>query len=486
MAIIEGGLPLNETGFVFSGNNVINAKRIMFPMFWDTTIKYNVQIYDAREIGNNCFRDYNFLNSVNIDSNIVLIDDHAFENCYNLQTINIPKNIQYIGWRAFHDCDKLELNLKSSLFYCPAEIEDSFLVKKIIIRNKEYKDLDYDKLAEIRVSELIALAEFICKMYKTNYSHTLDEDLISISLSLFLFVDDQKNFKEELRKNYDARPIWKDKFINILYKYLRKKKKISYFELDINSKTKIEQYITDFYNIKEDKKKNVVIKENPLQNMTANEVYQRLENISIKNFNLDGASSILEFGSDLDYYFGYAANIISEIISMQNNDDKKTNELLLSLESTIDIDTYNSIYNYVILKEESILKQINEIDNVNKILKCYICKVNICRNKLLEIKIDNESLRQILSGKISSLNTTLLAATNQVYLINNWLTINSNMKNKLNELKNTTLPLLIMNINKQNSDDEIIIIKEKIDKLISKLFYEELDKETRKIKKKKI
>ena len=104
----------------------------------------------------------------------------------------------------------------------------------------------------------------------------------------------------------------------------------------------------------------------------------------------------------------------------------------------------------------------------------------------MEIKIDDESLGQILSGKISSLNTTLLAATNQIYLINNWLTINSNMKSKLNKLKNTNLPLLIMNINNQNSDDEIINIKEKIYKLISKLFYEELEKEISKIKKKKI
>lgn len=59
------------------------------------------------EIGQGAFADCEELKSVEINSNIDLINDRAFENCYNLQDFNC-KHITNLGNEVFANCEELK------------------------------------------------------------------------------------------------------------------------------------------------------------------------------------------------------------------------------------------------------------------------------------------------------------------------------------------------------------------------------------------
>lgn len=215
-------------------------------------------------------------------------------------------------------------------------------------------------------------------------------------------------------------------------------------------------------------------------NMTPDEIYQKLEKEEINTFKLNTPSSILEFGSNLESYFEYACGIFLELISLQNTDDEKTIKLKNQFEDIYNIETYNVAYNYFKLKEESILIQIKKIEELTKILTFYVNKTNYYKNKLLEINIEDENLNRVVNDRINSFDNAILVANNQIATISNWLIINGKMKNKLNELKNTAMPLLMITFHSKESTCEVVDLKQKIDILLNDLFYSKMINEEQK------
>ena len=77
-------------------------------------VKYNGKNPDViipscvTAIGEEAFRDNNFLKSVIITGNVTAIGDRAFENCYYLEKITISKGVTIIGRSAFENCYNLE------------------------------------------------------------------------------------------------------------------------------------------------------------------------------------------------------------------------------------------------------------------------------------------------------------------------------------------------------------------------------------------
>lgn len=75
-----------------------------------TEIKIPKEIYGVKvvEVGNNAFKDANFLQQIYIPDSISKIGDQAFYQAKSLKSITIPGNVQTVGKQAFYRCMSLE------------------------------------------------------------------------------------------------------------------------------------------------------------------------------------------------------------------------------------------------------------------------------------------------------------------------------------------------------------------------------------------
>ncbi|MGI6671550.1 MAG: leucine-rich repeat domain-containing protein [Christensenellales bacterium] len=71
------------------------------------TIPAEVEGYPVTELKDGCFKDNDFIKTVNLPDGLKVIGDAAFENACGLETISIPGSVRYIGDEAFAGCTQL-------------------------------------------------------------------------------------------------------------------------------------------------------------------------------------------------------------------------------------------------------------------------------------------------------------------------------------------------------------------------------------------
>ena len=59
------------------------------------------------EIGEKCFKEKIFIQSISIPDGVKSIGDSAFEQCIDLEHVQIPDTVQTIGKYAFYGCKHL-------------------------------------------------------------------------------------------------------------------------------------------------------------------------------------------------------------------------------------------------------------------------------------------------------------------------------------------------------------------------------------------
>ena len=102
-------------------------------------VTYSGVSYTVNEIGNQCFLDAEFLESVSLPSTLLTIGTNAFEGCVLLNTVTIPNSVNYIGARAFANCSKLSkvtlgnnlTSIESGVFFHCANLKDITLPNSV-------------------------------------------------------------------------------------------------------------------------------------------------------------------------------------------------------------------------------------------------------------------------------------------------------------------------------------------------------------------
>lgn len=103
----ESGLPINieNNCIVYKtyDNNIIELK--------------NSDVFAGAVIVSNTYSDTDGFGTILFDSEVEVIEDDAFKNCYNLISMVIPNSVKIIGGNAFYDCDELtSITIPNSVF----------------------------------------------------------------------------------------------------------------------------------------------------------------------------------------------------------------------------------------------------------------------------------------------------------------------------------------------------------------------------------
>ena len=99
---VEGGIAITS----YSGNNpIVNIPR-------------EIDGKKVLEIGDNAFRDKNFIAEVIFPQGISAVGNYAFCRCTGLTVINLPEGIREVGAHAFYNCRNIEeITLPDSLVF---------------------------------------------------------------------------------------------------------------------------------------------------------------------------------------------------------------------------------------------------------------------------------------------------------------------------------------------------------------------------------
>ena len=81
-----------------------------------SNVNYEDSQYSVTSIGENAFRNCQWLTSVNIPKGATSIEVNAFYDCFLLESITLPEGLESIGESAVKDCPNLEsINIPSSV-----------------------------------------------------------------------------------------------------------------------------------------------------------------------------------------------------------------------------------------------------------------------------------------------------------------------------------------------------------------------------------
>lgn len=266
-------------------SEVIHASRHDFEfMGTNKDIGYKVLIIDkVEEINPYAFQDLDFIDEVEIRSNLKVINDYAFSGCKELKEITIPSSVNYIGYRAFYDCNSLDLKLDSSLFYTSLDVSDTFLTHKVIIGGKEYKRLSAERLEKCRVEELKSLINYVAQRFDTTYGDELYGFINKTIASLFIDSSSYISYMCSYVNKNKMIPLWKKDLVDEIYSFLVDKKHLNYLNFDKFMKTEIERTINDFYELKimnlNSSKEDSELKEIALDKLEIDEAMDNIKNM---------------------------------------------------------------------------------------------------------------------------------------------------------------------------------------------------------------
>ena len=178
---IEIPSTLNGYSVISLNNENSNEEAIgLFGKAWGGP--QNVKISEGTiTIGNNAFRGYSNLTSIELPNSVSNIGQSAFERCYALQRINLPDSITNIEFRAFYSCSSLEnielpenlTEIKGGAFAFCSSLEELIIPDSVTtIGNSAFDGCN--NLSNLTISENISNI-FSCGIEYTPYYKNLPD-----------------------------------------------------------------------------------------------------------------------------------------------------------------------------------------------------------------------------------------------------------------------------------------------------------------------
>ncbi len=406
-------------------------------VFCGCTALETVDIHSIDYMSIGLFRDCISLKKIKLSKQLRSVGRNCFENCCSLTNLTLPNTIEYIGESAFKKCSTLDLVIDTSLFDTDlSKFKYTFDVKSLTIYNNEI-DLNDSlenitrKMKFIQMKEIETLVKNIICQNNINVYDISKQDSDKIE-------EAKQTWLKEITRSYIR--IFIDKVTKIIEKYKKNLPALGSYNSFISKSTE--------------------------------EIYNIINNFN-PNVTIETIDDIQKYGSKLVFFPTYITSSYLDFVRTRND----YNETIIKMKDVIDrLTKHNdkkSLIKKIFLRKNSnknklelnteFINDLNDFINVNEVNLREELKFLEEKKKLLEIFInklegqiefilnyDNETLSSdsqiVLLGKSNDLKTSLLLMKSLSDKIGILGASNIVIYNKLELLKNTVLPKIILDL----------------------------------------
>ena len=392
------------------------------------------------------FKDETF-EEINSDfSKITSIGAEAFKNCVNLKHLVFP-SVHSIGLDAFNNCPNLTLSFpvsslinldcdNKSYAVCSEIFLRTFNVKKLTICGREIPldETGYRTFSKLQGEEIEGVVSYVLYSLNLKYDYPYFKyDIVEV----------MQHCDIDLIK----KPIY-DYIVNHkAFTFMTKKKLKEFINEKIKEYYDVNHTCKDVYN-------ELVKVNNPLFTLEPNEVLQKIPNEKTADIDINIPTTIMDYGSNFDNYFGYIANAFSAVLNKENIKKEDAINLInlfdkysLVCDSRINNDVLNELLGYLSNTEKNAYDRIIDLEECKKLMDLYIAKIYETQN-ILRHNLENP----FVLSKIDSLSQLLLSINMQRESINSIMENEFNFYGVVSNINKTLFPNLLVTMRNKNTD----------------------------------